>query len=131
MELLIAFSTDEGKNLIDDHAGMAKYFYIYRFCGGKQELVEIRENVKFKGDESEKHGDPQKARATSSVLSDIHVLANKKFGPNLPRLSKNLLCVVVRTHTISNAIEVLHDNIDTIVEEYNKGQDRKHLVLKP
>ena len=68
MELLVAFSTDDGKNLIDDHAGMAKHFYIYRFCEGKQELVEIRENVKFKGDESEKHGDPRKARATSSVL---------------------------------------------------------------
>ena len=131
MELLIAFSTDDGENLVDDHAGMAKHFYVYRFCEGKEELVEIRENTKFKGDESMKHGDPQKAQATSSVLGGIHVLANKKFGPNLPRLLKDFLCVVVRTHTISDAIGVIHDNIDTIAEEYNKGEDRKHLVLKP
>jgi len=131
MELLIAFSTDDGENLVDDHAGMAKYFYVYRFCEGKQELVEIRENVKFKGDESNKHGDPQKAQATSSVLRDIHVLANKKFGPNLPRLLKDFLCVVVRTHTVNDAIELIRDNIDTVADEYNKGVDRKHLVLKP
>lgn len=131
MELLIAFSTDDGENLVDDHAGMAKYFYVYRFCEGKQELVEIRENDRLKGDESMKHGDPQKAQATSSVLRGIHVLANKKFGPNLPRLLKDFLCVVVRTHTISDAIGMIRDNMGTIAEEYNKGEDRKHLVLKP
>jgi len=131
MELLIAFSTDDGENLVDDHAGMAKHFYVYRFCEGKQELVEIRENLKFKDDESMKHGDPQKAQATSSVLRDIHVLVNKKFGPNLPRLLKNFLCVVVRIQTISDAIELIRDNIGMIAKEYNKGEDRKHLVLKP
>jgi hypothetical protein len=55
MELLTAFSTGDGENLVDDHAGMAKHLHVYRFCEGKQELVEIRENVKFKGDESKKH----------------------------------------------------------------------------
>jgi len=35
------------------------------------------------------------------------------------------------THTISDAIEIIRDNIGRIVEEYTKGEDRKHLVLKP
>ncbi|MBN2409910.1 MAG: hypothetical protein JXE07_09245, partial [Candidatus Aminicenantes bacterium] len=49
---LIAFGTDDGENLNNDHVGMAEYFYVYRFSGEKKEFVEKRINVKFKGDES-------------------------------------------------------------------------------
>jgi uncharacterized metal-binding protein/predicted Fe-Mo cluster-binding NifX family protein len=129
--LLIAFGTDDGENLNNAHVGMAKYFYVYRFSNGKEELVERRDNVKFKGDESMKHGDPEKARATSSVLENVDILVGRKFGPNLPRLLKKFVCVVVRTHTISGAIEAAHNNMDRIVEERNKGEDRKHIVLRP
>ena len=60
MELLIAFGTDDEKNLNKDHVGMAKYYYIYKFSKDKEEFVERRENVKFKEDKSLKHGDPEK-----------------------------------------------------------------------
>jgi len=131
MELLIAFGTDDGESLNSDHVGMAKYFYVYRFSNGKEELVERRENMKFKGDESMKHGDPGKARATSSVLENVDVLVGRRFGPNLPRLLKKFVCIVVRTDTITNAIKAVHNNMDAIGEQKNKGQDRKHVVLKP
>ena len=131
MELLIAFGTDDGESLNNDHVGMAKYFYVYKFSDGKEELVEQRRNVKFKEDESIKHGDPKKAKATSSVLEGVDVLVGRKFGPNLPRLLKKLACVVVRTDAIANAIEVLHNNIDRIVEQKSRGADREHIVLKP
>lgn len=131
MELLIAFGTDDGVNLNNDHVGMARYFYIFRFSDGGEELVEQRSNVEFKGDESTKHGDPEKARATSSVLQNVDVLVGKKFGPNLPRLLSKFVCVVVRTEAISNAIEALHANMSRIVEEKNKAENRRHIVLKP
>jgi len=129
--LLIAFGTDDGENLNNDHVGMAKHLYVYRFSNGKEELVERGETVKFKGDESMKHGDPEKARATSSVLENVDILVGRKFGPNLPRLLKKFVCVVVRTYTISSAIEAAHNNMDRIVEVRNKGEDRKHIVLRP
>lgn len=129
MELLIAFGTDDDINLNTDHVGMAKYFHIYRFCDGKEELVEKRENVKFEGDESMKHGDPKKAKATSSVLQSVDVIVGKKFGPNLPRLLRKFTCIVVRTEAISRAIEAVHKNMDGIVEEKNRAEGRKHIVL--
>ena len=132
MEHLIAFGTDDGESLNNDHIGMAKYFYVYRFCDGKkEELVERRRNVKLKGDETMKHGDPEKARATSSVLEGVDVVVGRKFGPNLLRLLKKFVCVVVRTDAIANAIEAVHNSMDRIVEQENKGEDRKHIVLKP
>jgi len=30
-----------------------------------------------------KHGDPEKGRATSSVLGNVDVVVGRKFGPNL------------------------------------------------
>ena len=131
MELLIAFGTDDGENLNNDHVGMAKYFYVYSFSNGKEELVERRENVKFKGDESVKHGDPEKAKATSSVLKNVDVLVGRKFGPNLPRLLKKFVCVVARTDTITNAIVAVRNSIDSIVEQKNQGENSKHIVLRP
>jgi len=131
MELVITFGTDDGENLNNDHVGMAKYFYVYRFSNGKEELVERRENVKFTGDESMRHGDPEKAKATSSVLENVDVLVGRRFGPNLPRLLKKFVCIVVRTDTITNAIKAVHNNMDVIAEQKNKGEDRKHVVLRP
>lgn len=127
MELLIAFGTDDGVNLKSDHVGMAKYFYVYRFSNGKEELVEQRENVKFKGDDSMKHGDPEKAKATSSALENVDVLVGRRFGPNLPRLVKKFVCIVARTDTIANAIVVVHNSMDSIVEQ--KTRDRTENTL--
>jgi predicted Fe-Mo cluster-binding NifX family protein len=129
--MIIAFGTDDGENLNDDHVGMANYFYVYDFSVVKEELIERRKNVRFSGDESMKHGDPKKAQATSSVLQNVDVLVGKKFGPNLPRLLKKFVCVVVRVHTIGNAIEAVRSNVDRIEREKNKGEDRKHIVLSP
>ena len=130
MELLVAFGTDDGKNFNNAHVGMAKYFYIYRFSNGKEEFVERRENVKFEGNESMKHGDPEKAKATSSALENVDVLVGRRFGPNLLRLLKKLVCVVVRTGTITNAIVAVHNGMALIVEQKNNGDHRKHIVLK-
>ena len=127
---MVAFGTDDGENLNNDHVGMARYFHVYRFRGGEENFVEQRKNIDFKEDESMKHGDPAKAKATSSALGNVDVVVGKKFGPNLPRLLKKFVCVLVRTDTISNAIEAVHSNIDRIVEEKNKGEGRKHIVLR-
>jgi len=131
IELLVAFGTDDGKNLNNDHAGMAKYFYVYRFSNGKEELVERRANVKLKGDESMRHGDPEKAKVTSSVLENVDVIVGRRFGPNLLRLLNKFVCVVVRTDTIINAIEAVHNGMDLVVEQKNKEEGRKHIVLRP
>jgi len=130
VELLIAFGTDDGINLNNDHVGMAKYFHVYKFFEEEEEFVEKRENVKFKGNESMKHGDPDKAKATSSVLQGVGVLVGRRFGPNLPRLVKKFVCVIVRTDTLKNAIRIIHQNIGKIIAEKNKGEDRKLLILK-
>ena len=130
MELMIAFCTDDGENFNDDHFGMAKYFHIYKFSDGREEFVETRKNVKYEENESLKHGDPGKARATASVMNGIDVMAGRKFGPNILRLLNKFVCVVVKTDRIVDAVKLINENMERIVEEKNKGGERKHIVLK-
>jgi predicted Fe-Mo cluster-binding NifX family protein len=130
VELLIGFSTDDGENMIKDHAGQAKYFDVYRFSEGKAEFLERRDNSKYKGDEGMKHGDPKKARATLEALKGLDVVVARMYGPNLPRLLKKLLCVVVRTQKVSDAVEIVKENVEIVSLEHKKGEARTHLVLK-
>ena len=130
MELLIGFATNDGDNMIKDHAGQAKYFDVYSFSDGKAAFLERRDNSKYKGDETLKHGDPKKAQATLEARKGLDVLVAKMYGPNLPRLLKKLLCVVVRTQKVSEAVEIVSVNLEIVSQEHKKGEARKHLVLK-
>ncbi len=131
MNLLTAFGTDDEEHLkADDHVGMSRYFAVYEIGPETSEFVELRENSKYAGEERAGHGDPKKARATASALRGIHVLVGRRFGPNLPRILTKFLCVVVRTDTISEAIRVIQANFEAVLEEYRKGEARRHLVLR-
>jgi len=130
MELLIAFATDDGKNFNDDHFGMATYYHVYRFFDDGEEFVEKRENIEFQEDESKKHGDPEKARATSSVLKGVDVLVSKKFGPNITRMVNKFVCVVVRTNVISDAVKIVKNHMDEVMREKTKTRERRHLIFQ-
>jgi predicted Fe-Mo cluster-binding NifX family protein len=130
MNLMVAFGTDDGKNLNTDHVGNAHFFLIYRFLDGREKSIEKKRNPKFQEDESLIHGDPAKAAAVGSVLQGVDVLVGKKFGPNIVRLKKKFVCVIVRADSIEDATEIVGANIDVIEAEKNKGEARSHLVLK-
>jgi len=123
-----AFGTDDKKNLNDSHFGSAKFFHIYKFGNGKAEFVEERENIKVEEDESIKGDDPKKAKATSNALSGIDVLAGRRFGPNITRMMNKFLCIVVRTDSVNNAVDMMKSNMGRILAEMNK-KNRKHIVL--
>jgi len=129
-DLLIAVGTDDYKTIkSDDHVGMSKYFQIWKYSKGKLTLKEKRENVKYEEDEGRVHGDPSKAKATSSVLTNIDVLVGRIFGPNIIRLRNKYVCALVREPEIKKAIEIIKENIIEIVEEYNK-QERQGIILR-
>lgn len=130
MDLLIAFGTDDGENLTNGHAGDAKYFYLYKFSNSKEELVERRRNIELGAGQSLKPGSPEMAKARAVVFKNLDALVGKEFGPGLPNLLKQFVCILVRINTISKAIEVVRNNLDKIRQERDKGEDRKHIVLR-
>lgn len=128
--LLVAIDTDDGKTIkADNHVGMSKYFHVWSYENGETSFRKMRENVKYKEDESIRHGDPARSRATTSALADIDVLIGEKFGPNISRLKNKFVCAVVRgKRTIAQGVKMLKENINEIVKEKN-GAKKRGIVL--
>jgi len=80
--------------------------------------------------QSLKPGSPEMAKARAVVFKNLDALVGKEFGPSLPNLLKQFVCILVRKNTINKAIEVVRNNLDKIRQERDKGEDRKHIVLK-
>ncbi len=128
--LVIAIGTDDGKMVkSDNHVGMSQHFQIWEYSNGVLSFREERENAKYKEDESKLHGDPSKAKATTSVLDDIDLLVGKMIGPNITRIKEKFVCAVVRKPSIEQAIKIIKENINEIIEEKNK-KERSALILK-
>ncbi|MEA3420733.1 MAG: 4Fe-4S binding protein [Acidobacteriota bacterium] len=128
-ELIIAIGTDDSERIKpNDHIGMSKYFQIWKYSDGNLALIETRKNAKYKEDETRIHGDPGKAKATASALKDVDVLVGKMMGPNIERLKKKFVPVIIREAIIKKAIEIIKVNINEIVEEKEENE-RKALIL--
>jgi len=52
------------------------------------------------------------------------------MGSNIVRLLKKYVCLAVKTNVINDAIELIHENMERIMKEKNKGEDRQHIVLR-
>ena len=129
-DLVIAIGTDNEQIIKpDEHFGMSKYFQIWNYSNGVTFLKETRENAKYKEDETIKHGDPGKAKATASVLTDVDVLVGKFMGPNIERLKKKFVPVIIREPNIKKSINIIKDNINEIFEEKEKT-DRMGIILQ-
>lgn len=128
--LLVAIGTDDQKTIkADNHVGMSKYFQVWIYENGEATCRELRENVKYREDNSKTHGDPGKARATVSALENIDVLIGEKFGPNISRLKNKFVCAVVRDgRTIAQAIDMLKENINEILEE-KYSREKRGIIL--
>jgi len=129
--LRAAFGTDDGVSMkTDDHCGQSKYFYVYEITNDNFTLIEKRENVKYSEDKTRKDGDPGKAKAVSSVLDGVDVIVCNIFGPNITRILKKFVAVVVREKDLRKSIELIVKNFDRIVSDLN-NQNRKPIILKP
>ncbi len=129
--LVVAFGTDDGVNMkSDDHCGQSKYFYLYEISDNGYTFIEERENIKYSEDKTRKHGDPGKAKAVSSVLDGVDVIVCNNFGPNIVRILKKFVAVVVREKSLEKSVKIIKNNIDRIKSELD-NPNRKVIILKP
>ncbi|MEA2081319.1 MAG: NifB/NifX family molybdenum-iron cluster-binding protein [Elusimicrobiota bacterium] len=131
--LVFAVGTDDNKTVkSNDHVGMSRFFQIFEYNAGDLVLKETRDNPKYREDETRIHGDPGKAKATASVLTDVDVLVGKMFGPNIVRLRKQFVCAVIREPDIEEAKKIIKDNICEISAQNNREDkpERMGIILK-
>ncbi|MCD6177207.1 MAG: dinitrogenase iron-molybdenum cofactor biosynthesis protein [Candidatus Cloacimonetes bacterium] len=125
-KLKVAFATDDGKTFMGRHFGDAEHYYIYEIDNGNAKFIKIIDNTT---EEEDMHADPKKAKGVSSLLleEDVSVVVSKIFGPNIKRIKKKFVCIVVKDEELDVGIRKVCESIGKIYEEWKKGEDRKHL----
>jgi len=129
MKLRVAFATDDGKNFMQRHFGDARFYDIYELDDHQASYIKRIENTT--DEEEGVHADPRKAKGISTLLLDenVTVVVSKIFGPNIKRIRKKFVCIVVRDDEIDVGLKKICDNIEKIYLEWEKGEERKHLLL--
>ena len=128
-KLTFAIGTDDGKIIKQgEHVGESGYFSIWDYSEGEMTFREKRENIKYEEDEKISHGDPEKAKKVASVLAGVDIIAGKIIGPNVVRMKKKYVPVIIREPSIDKALKIIKENINEIVDECHK-QDKKAIIL--
>ncbi len=124
--LKVAFATDNGKTFMGRHFGDAEHYYIYEIDNENAKFIKIIDNTT---EEEDMHADPKKAKGISNLLleENVSVVVSKIFGPNIKRIKKKFVCIVVKDEELDTGIRKVCESIGKIYEEWEKGEDRKHL----
>ena len=127
--MIIAVATDDGKKTIERHFGDAEYYNIYELVNGKFQLIDRIANTT---EEEEMHADPVKAKGIAELLveKNVEVGITKVFGPNIKRVKKHFVPVLVSKETVEESLEIVLNSLDIIEEEILKAEKRGHLDLR-
>lgn len=130
-KITVAFATDNGKSFIDRHFGDADYYFIYEISKDKIEFINKIKNT-TNDIEEEIHADPNKAKGVVGLLKKegVTIVVSKIFGPNIKRIRKKFVCILMDNDNFSECTKIIQDKVDIIIDEWEKGEDRKHLNLK-
>jgi len=108
------------------HFGDAEFFEIFEFSELGYEVVG---RVTNDLDEEESHADPRKAKGIAGILREqgVHVAAAKVFGPNIKRIRKHFVCILIGHEKICDCLELLMRDYPKIIAEFEKGGERGFL----
>ena len=126
----IALATDDGETFMGRHFGDSKLYKIYELGPESAEYLKTIDNTV--DEEEEVHADPKKAQGIAQLLKQegVQVVASKVFGPNIKRIKKKFVCIVIGEDELDTGLQEVQNNFAKVVAEWDKGQQRKHLVLR-
>jgi len=126
--MIVACATDDGINLIKDHFGDAKYFYIYNVDSNDYKLIETLENhIK-----SDKHADPKKAKKIMDLLGSngAQIFMNRAFGPNIKIIKQDIFPLVMHEESISKALNKIQNSYEKIENTIKKKKNLYFVINK-
>ena len=128
MSLIVACATDDGENFITRHFGDADYYYLYKLNEEKAELITKIANNSV---EEEEHADPKKAKSIVSILKekDVQCGVSCAFGPNIKRVKKHIVPIIIENDSIEEGLQNLIDNYNEIEKLWDKGKEREYMKI--
>ena len=125
----IACATNDGKHFTEKHFGDADKYLIYESKNNKFNLIDTIRNTT---DEEKKHADPGKAKSIVSLLleKNVDVGLTKVFGPNIKRVKKHFVPVMVSVDLIEDGLKEVQTAIVEVKHLIDLGENREHLDLR-
>ncbi len=124
--LRLAIGTDDGRNFMGRHFGDAEFYEVFDLSpDGWEPVCRVTNDL----DEEEGHADPKKAKGVVGILREqgVQVAVSKVYGPNIKRIKKKLVCVLVGHDDIDAGLDVLVKYYPEVVAEFEKGEERGFL----
>jgi len=128
--IIVAFATDDGKTFMDRHFGEADFYDIYEVLEDGANFVKRIDNT---ADEEEGvHASPEKAKGVAHLLKreNVRVAVSKFFGPNIERIKRKFVCVLMDDASLDEAMKKFRKNLELIYDEWAKGEEREYISLK-
>jgi hypothetical protein len=129
-KMRIALGSNDGKDILLGHMGMAKHFYIFDlFEDGESTFLEKRENIS--PNEAE-HGRADKLKACMEIFKDSDVVLGRKASPNFVKLRDNTKFqpVVTKVESISDSMVEIGKSfgeVYSLVERRRRGERPKEM----
>jgi NAD-dependent dihydropyrimidine dehydrogenase PreA subunit/predicted Fe-Mo cluster-binding NifX family protein len=128
--LIFALGCEDDENMTaGEHIGSSKYYNIYKYVRGNFKFIEKRENIKYEENENHESGDPEKAEKVASVLKDVNVMVGRMFGPNITKMRKKFVPVVIREKKVNDVLKKLNIAINEIYKEKNKKDEKNAIII--
>ncbi|MCD6397760.1 MAG: hypothetical protein J7L71_09490 [Spirochaetaceae bacterium] len=130
-KLITAFATDDGEFFIDRHFGDAEFYDIYEISEDEVNLIKRIDNSTEDDNDEEGHGDPVKAQGVTGMLKKegVNMAVSRVFGPNLKRIKKKFLCILVGKTSIEESLKILQKRFPSLLDEWNVGEERTFIRL--
>ncbi len=126
-KIVTALGLENNTELTDEHFGNSAYFGIYELTEDSIRYIKRIDNVKV---EERMHGDPNKAGVIGSLLKEVDALVAFRMGPNVLRMKKKFVSVIVNTRSVEKVKAVLVSNYSTILKEVGRIGDKNYITLK-
>ncbi|MDC7225323.1 MAG: NifB/NifX family molybdenum-iron cluster-binding protein [Spirochaetales bacterium] len=129
MKIITALATDDGITTNNRHFGDADYYFIYEITeDGYHFIKKIGNSTDVEG---ETHADPRKAKNVTEMLSaeKVNTAVARVFGPNLKRIKSKFVCILAKDDEITEILQKLILNRDSVETEWEKGTDRSFLRI--
>jgi len=122
-KMRVAIGSNDGRTIIQDHMGSAKYFYIYDiFNNIKPKFIEKRRNSSE--EESGEHGVLKKMKQVTEILEDVDVLISRKISPNFINISKKTKFQPIIIE-IDSIYEIIEEVMKHFIEIYDLIKQKK------
>lgn len=119
--MIMACATNDGEKFSNTHFGDAERFDLYKVTEEDSIFIKRLENHT---ESEEQHADPKKAKGIANLLKshNVQVGISKQFGPNIKRVSRHFLPVIVSEDEIGTVLRLIVERYSEIVGIINNGE---------